>query len=147
MPAVWTASLTGKVAVVTGAARGIGAAISEVLAREGAQVIGIDRPQEEQSLAETMGAIGGQTLAADITDAAAPELIASELMSRFGGADIIVHNAGITRDKTLRNMPPHWWDQVLDVNFGAIIRLNEKLLNGVLRDAGRMVCILSLIHI
>jgi len=144
MPAVWTASLTGKVAVVTGAARGIGAAISEVLAREGAQVIGIDRPQEEQSLAETMGAIGGQTLAADITDAAAPELIASELMSRFGGADIIVHNAGITRDKTLRNMPPHWWDQVLDVNFGAIIRLNEKLLNGVLRDAGRMVCISSI---
>lgn len=144
LPEAWGGTLSGKVAVVTGAARGIGAAISQVLAREGAQLVGIDRPQEEQSLNETMSAIGGQSIAADITDAGAPERIASELQSRFGGADVIVHNAGITRDKMLRNMPPHWWDQVLEVNFNAILRLNEKLLDGVLRDGGRMVCISSI---
>ena len=137
------APLAGKVAVVTGAARGIGAAIAATLAREGAQVVGIDRPQEEGVLGQTLAAFNGLGLPLDITAADAPARIVEEL-GKLGGADIVVHNAGITRDKMLKNMPAHFWDQVLDVNFGAILRINDKLLAGGLKDGGRLVCISSI---
>ena len=140
----FTQPLAGKVAVVTGAARGIGAAIAQTLAREGAKVVGVDRPQEEAALGATLAAIDGLGLALDITAADAPQRIADELRQHFGGADIFVHNAGITRDKMLRNMAPHLWDQVLDVNFGAILRINEKLFDGALKDRARLVCISSI---
>jgi len=139
----FTAPLAGRIAVVTGAARGIGAAIAATLAREGAQVVGIDRPQEEGVLGQTLAAFNGLGLPLDITAADAPARIAEEL-AKLGGADIVVHNAGITRDKMLKNMPAHFWDQVLDVNFGAILRINEKLLSGGLKDGARLVCISSI---
>lgn len=142
--APFLAPLSGKVAVVTGAARGIGAAIAATLAREGAKVVGIDRPQEEGALGETLAAFGGYGLALDITAADAPQRIASELKARLGGADIVVHNAGITRDKMLKNMAPHLWDMVLDVNFGAILRINDALLVEGLKPGARMVCISSI---
>lgn len=134
------APLRGKLAVVTGAARGIGAAIAETLAREGANVVGVDRPQEEGALGATMSRINGRGLALDVTAADAGERLASEL----GALDIVVHNAGVTRDKMLRNMPPHWWDQVLDINLGAILRINERLLAGGLNPGSRIVCISSI---
>ena len=143
-PGPWVSPLAGKVALVTGASRGIGAAIAETLAREGAQVVGLDVPQAEGHLAKTMAAINGAGLAVDITANDAPETIARELNDRFGGVDIVVHNAGITRDKLLRNMKPQHWDMVLGVNFGAILAINERLLDGVLRKGGRMVCISSI---
>ncbi len=137
-------ALNRKIALVTGAARGIGAALVQVLAREGATVIGVDRPQEEAMLAETLSKVGGTGLAIDITAADAPEKITRECIAKFGGLDIVVHNAGITRDKMLRNMQPHIWDQVLDVNLASILRINEKLLNGGLKPGARMVCISSI---
>ncbi|MCE2678966.1 MAG: 3-oxoacyl-ACP reductase [Burkholderiales bacterium] len=137
-------SLKGKVAVVTGAARGIGAAIAQVLAREGATVIGVDRPAEEAALAETISALNGVVLPLDITDPSAPETLAHLVTQRFGGVDIIVHNAGITRDKMLRNMAPHLWDMVLDVNLGAIVRTNERLMQGAFKPNARIVCISSI---
>lgn len=137
-------TLKGKVAVVTGAARGIGAAIAQVLAREGATVVGVDRPVEEAALAETMSAIDGIVLPLDITDPATPDALAALVTERFGGLDIIVHNAGITRDKMLRNMAPHLWDMVLDVNLGAIIRCNDRLLQGAFKPNARIVCISSI---
>lgn len=140
----FVAPLAGRTAVVTGAARGIGAAIAATLAREGAKVVGIDRPQEEGALGETLSKIDGYGLALDITAADAPLRIAQELQRGFGGADIVVHNAGITRDKMLKNMVPHLWDQVLDVNFGAILRINDVLLREGLKDGARMVCISSI---
>ena len=140
----YASPLAGKVAVVTGAARGIGASIAATLAREGAQVVGIDRPQEEGALGQTLAAFNGYGLALDITAADAPARITEELNQRFGGADIVVHNAGITRDKMLKNMPPHFWDMVLDVNFGAILRINETLIPKGLKDGGRIVCISSI---
>jgi len=142
----FTAPLSGKIAVVTGAARGIGAAIAATLAREGAQVVGIDRPQEEGVLGQTLAAFNGLGLPLDITAPDAPARIVEQL-AKLGGADIVVHNAGITRDKMLKNMPAHFWDQVLDVNFGAILRINERLLasgNEGFKSAGRMVCISSI---
>jgi 3-oxoacyl-[acyl-carrier protein] reductase len=140
----WEGPLSGKVALVTGAARGIGASIAQVLAREGAQVIGMDRPQEEGALGDTLSRINGVGLPLDVTAGNAPASLVSEVMKRFGGLDIVVHNAGITRDKTLRNMRPDQWDMVLDVNLGAIVRVNDALLKEGLKPAARMVCISSI---
>lgn len=136
--------LTGKLAVVTGAARGIGAAISEVLAREGATVIGVDLPSDEATLGATMSAIGGIVCPLNITDADAGKKLAKVAADKGGKIDIIVHNAGITRDKMLRNMKSHLWDMVLDVNLGAIVRCNEQLLKDGLADDARIVCISSI---
>ena len=136
--------LAGKVAVVTGAARGIGAAIAQVLAREGASIVGMDRPAEEGALGATLAPLNGVGLALDVTAPDAGERLAAELQERFGGADIVVHNAGVTRDKMLRNMAPPLWDLVLDINLGAILRINEWLLKSGLKPGARFVCISSI---
>ncbi|AXQ29367.1 3-oxoacyl-ACP reductase [Solimonas sp. K1W22B-7] len=143
-PLALTGSLAGKVALVTGAARGIGASIAETLAREGAQVIGMDHPSAEGGLGETMARIGGHGLALDVTAPDAAERIAKEVAGKFGGLDIVVHNAGVTRDKMLRNMSPQQWDLVLNINLGAILRINEGLLNKGLNEGARIVCISSI---
>ena len=139
-PAHFNQSLAGKVAVVTGAARGIGAAIAQVLAREGATVVGMDRPAEEGALGATLAPLNGVGLALDVTAPDAGERLASELKTRFGGADIVVHNAGVTRDK----MSPQLWDMVLDINLGAILNINERLLQSGLKPGARLVCISSI---
>jgi 3-oxoacyl-[acyl-carrier protein] reductase len=139
-PGDTTAPLAGKTALVTGAARGIGAAIARTLAREGAQVIGVDRPQEEEALNATLHPIGGRAVLLDVTAPDAGERIASAASK----LDLVVHNAGVTRDKLLRNMPEHYWDMVLGINLEAIVRINERLLSGPLRPQARMVCIASI---
>jgi len=136
--------LAGKVAVVTGAARGIGAAIAQVLAREGATVVGMDRPAEEGALGATLAPLNGVGLALDVTAPDAGLRLANELKERFGGADIVVHNAGVTRDKMLRNMSPQLWDMVLDINLGAILDINEQLMKSGLKPGARFVCISSI---
>lgn len=137
-------SLEGKVALVTGAARGIGAAIAQVLAREGARVVGLDHPSMEGALGETMAGIDGVGLALDVTAPDAAQRIADEVGARFGGLDVVVHNAGITRDKMLRNMRPEQWDLVLNINLGAILRINDGLLQRGLNSGARIVCISSI---
>ena len=96
--------LAGKVAVVTGAARGIGAAIAKVMARDGAHVVAVDIPAAGDALAGVANEIGGTALQLDITAADAPQRLVEHLRERHGGVDIVVHNAGITRDKLLVNM-------------------------------------------
>ena len=137
-------SLEGKIALVTGAARGIGASIAETLAREGAKVVGMDHPSAEGGLGETMAKIGGVGLALDVTAPDAAARIAEEVGKTFGGLDIVVHNAGITRDKMLRNMPAHFWDMVLNINLNAILKINEGLLQKGFNDGARVVCISSI---
>lgn len=139
-PAAFVMPLAGKTALVTGAARGIGAAIAETLHREGAEVIGVDRPQEEQVLAETMGQIGGRCLLLDVTAVDAGDRIVQE----SGGLDIVVHNAGVTRDKMLRNMTPEQWDMVLNINLGAIFSITDRLMQSGLNRGARLVCISSI---
>ena len=141
-PGQWAHGLAGKTALVTGAARGIGAAIAQVLAREGAQVIGVDHPTQEGALGETMSKVSGSGLAVDIAAKDAPSAIAKGLADR--GLDIIVHNAGVTRDKMLRNMAPHLWDMVLEVNLASILRMNDKLIDAAFKPGARMVCISSI---
>ncbi len=135
--------LEGKVALVTGAARGIGAATCELLAAEGAHVVCLDRPQDDALVSQIARDVGGSVLLADVSDPSAPAAIADDLRQRHGGVDIVVHNAGITRDKTLARMKPEHWDQTIDVNLAAVVRITEALVDGPLRTNGRIVLLSS----
>ena len=144
-PKDWDKPQAGRVAAVTGASRGIGAAIARTLARDGAHVAAIDIPQQGEDLASVANAIGGATLALDITADDAPQALAAYLQERHGKVDVVVHNAGITRDRTLARMKPERWDAVLDVNLSAQERLNDALLVGdLIGDGGRIVTVSSI---
>ncbi|MGZ3423458.1 MAG: 3-oxoacyl-ACP reductase, partial [Polyangiales bacterium] len=129
-------SLEKKLALVTGAARGIGAATARALAAEGAKVVCLDRPADDAETAKLAREIGGVPLLVDMSDPEAPAKIAEQ-----GPFDIVVHNAGITRDKTLARMKPEGWDQVLDVNLAAVVRVQSAL---EMRDGGRVICLSSI---
>ena len=144
--AAWEAPLAGKVALVTGASRGIGAAIASTLARDGAHVVGLDIPALSDDLDAVTQSLGGSSLAVDITEDGAPKQIAAHLRSEHGGVDVVVHNAGITRDKTLGRMTPEVWRQVIDVNVAAPERITQALLagKGLLREGARLVGVSSI---
>jgi 3-oxoacyl-[acyl-carrier protein] reductase len=141
----WDAPLAGKVALVTGAARGIGAAIAEVLARDGAHVVGLDVAPMADELSAVTGRLGGSFLAVDITDDDAPSVIADHLVGQHEGVDVVVHNAGITRDKTLGRMTEEQWSKVIAINLTAPQRITEELLaRDALRRNGRIVGVSSI---
>lgn len=138
----WTRPLAGRKALVTGAARGIGAAIAETLARDGAEVVLLDVPQAKSDLDALAARLGGQALVLDIC---APDAAAQLIEHLPGGLDIVVHNAGITRDKTLANMPADFWDSVLDVNLNAPQVLTQALIDsGALHENGRVILLASI---
>lgn len=140
----WTKPLAGKTALVTGASRGIGEAIARTLARDGAHVICLDVPPQEADLQRVAGEIGGSVLALDITAADAGQKIKDFATSK-GGLDAIVHNAGVTRDKTLANMKQNLWDLVLNINLSAAERINDYLLeNDGINENGRIICVSSI---
>lgn len=144
-PASWDKPLAGKVAVVTGAARGIGATIAEVLARDGATVVAADVPAAGEALAQTANKVGGTALALDVTASDAGDKLAAHLLERHGGADIIVHNAGITRDKLLANMDDAKWNAVIGVNLIAPQKITDVLVEkGALKEGGRVVDVSSI---
>ena len=144
-PASWARPLEDKIAVVTGAARGIGAAIADVLARDGATVVCVDVPAAGDALTRTANRVGGTALQLDVTAPDAGSRILEHATTRHGGLDIVVHNAGITRDKLLANMDDARWGSVLDVNLGSILRMNEVLLGaGGVRDHGHVVLVSSI---
>ena len=138
----WTRPLAGRKALVTGAARGIGAAIAETLARDGAEVVLLDVPQAKSDLDALAARLGGQALVLDIC---APDAAAQLIEHLPGGLDIVVHNAGITRDKTLANMPAEFWDSVLDVNLNAPQVLTQALIDsGALHENGSVILLASI---
>ncbi|GAA1338929.1 3-oxoacyl-ACP reductase [Arthrobacter roseus] len=143
-PANWNQPLAGKVAVVTGAARGIGAAIAKVLKRDGAQLIVVDVPPAGEQLAKVANQLGGTALQLDITADDAGERILEHALSRYGRLDIVVHNAGITRDKLLANMDETKWKSVLAVNIESQLHMNRQLLdNGNFGRNGRIISLAS----
>ncbi|WP_159801296.1 3-oxoacyl-ACP reductase [Arthrobacter zhaoguopingii] len=143
-PADAAAPLAGRTAVVTGAARGIGAKIAEVLNRDGATVVVVDVPAAGDKLAEVANRVGGTALQVDITAPDAAARILSHVKERHGTLDIFVHNAGITRDKLLANMDPARWSAVIAVNISSQLRINDELLaSPVFSPEGRIISLAS----
>ncbi len=140
----WDKPLAGRTAVVTGAARGIGATVASTLRRDGATVICVDVPSAGDALARTANDIGGSALQLDITADHAPATLL-EHAQRHGGLDIVVHNAGITRDKLLANQDRDRWNSVIDVNLNAQLAINDALLGSeVFHRGGRIVTVSSM---
>ncbi|MGN6586196.1 MAG: 3-oxoacyl-ACP reductase, partial [Solirubrobacterales bacterium] len=138
----WEKPLEGKVALVTGASRGIGAAIADTLARDGAEVVGLDIPPMAADLKAVTEAIGGRSIELDITAADAPGKIADALKD---GVDIVVHNAGVTKDRTIAKMPEERWAQLMEINLSSEERINEALLaKKLIRPNGRIIGVSSM---
>ncbi|MEU0176870.1 3-oxoacyl-ACP reductase [Streptomyces massasporeus] len=134
--------LSGRTALVTGAARGIGEAVAETLARDGARVVVLDVPQAEQDARRVAERLGGSALLLDMTSADAGARIAEALPD---GLDLLIHNAGITRDRRLVNMPAERWISVLEVNLASVLRTTDALLkDGTLKRGGRIVATASI---
>lgn len=137
--------LAGKVALVTGASRGIGEQIARVLHRDGATVVGVDVPQAASDLVALVKELDGDHIALDITAKDAPQRIAQHVLTKHGGVDIVVHNAGITRDKKLANMKEDRWDSVIAVNVAAPERITAELLEQkAIRPNGRVIGVASI---
>jgi 3-oxoacyl-[acyl-carrier protein] reductase len=128
VPQEWDRPLPGRVAVVTGAARGIGAAIAQTLHRDGATIVGVDVPAAGQGLADVVNSLSGSALQLDITTPDAGERILAHCRERHGRLDIVVHNAGITRDRKLANMDAAQWDSVIAVNIESQLAMNRAFL-------------------
>lgn len=138
----WAAPLAGRTALVTGAARGIGASVASVLARDGARVIVLDVPGAQDDLVRTADRLGATALPLDIT---APDASARIAAAAPDGLDVLVHNAGITRDRRLANMPAERWAQVIEVNLDSVLRTTDELLaSGALNRGGRIVATASI---
>ena len=141
----WARPLAGKVALVTGASRGIGEEIARVLHRDGATVVGVAVPQAASELQTLMTELEGDHLVLDITAKDAPQRIAHHLRQHHGGVDVVVHNAGITRDKKLANMAEDRWSSVVAVNLTAPELITRELLDaGVVNAGGRIIGVASI---
>lgn len=139
-------SLAGKKALVTGAAQGIGYAICRRLAEEGAHVICLDRPQNEEALRELCLEIEGEYVLATL-GRNHDELI-ENLARENANIDIVVHNAGVTRDRTLFGMSESEWDDVLSINLESVIDITTRILHrGMLAPGGRIICMASVVGI
>jgi 3-oxoacyl-[acyl-carrier protein] reductase len=144
LPADPERPLAGKVAVVTGAARGIGAAIARTLHRDGATLILVDIPAAGDHLATVANEVRGTALQLDISRDDAGQRIIDHAVQRHGHLDIVVHNAGITRDKLLANMDHSRWSSVINVNIAAQLRINDALLaSEIFSGSPRIVSVAS----
>jgi 3-oxoacyl-[acyl-carrier protein] reductase len=144
-PEDWEKPLAGKVAAVTGSARGIGESIARTFARDGAHVVCMDIPAQGEDLTGVANDVGGEAVQLDITEGDAPQRFAEHVRDRHGGVDVVVHNAGVTQDKTLARMAEDQWDTVLSINLTSQERINDALLDGdVLHRGGRIVSVSSL---
>jgi 3-oxoacyl-[acyl-carrier protein] reductase len=138
----WERPLSGEVALVTGASRGIGEAIATTLHRDGAELVLLDVPALSADLSAVAERLGAKTIELDITDPDAPLQIAAAIPD---GVDVFVHNAGVTRDRTIAKMPEDRWSSLMEINLSSEERINDELLErGLLRPNGRIVCVSSM---
>jgi 3-oxoacyl-[acyl-carrier protein] reductase len=140
--------LSGRVALVTGASRGIGQAIAQRLARQGAKVVAAARGENAKATADAIAAAGGtgESIALDVTEAGAAEQAIAGVMERHGRIDILVNNAGIARDQLMLRMKREDWDAVIATNLTAAFALTQAALKPMIRQrGGRIVCISSVV--
>lgn len=141
----WSQPLSNRVALITGASRGIGLATAERMAAYGAKVICLDLPSTQSQLESVASNIDGLALPLDITTPSAGKTIEQFVSSHTEGLDIIIHNAGITRDRTLARMSNAWWESCLNVNLHAVEHITTHLIQqDVLRPNGRIICLSSI---
>lgn len=145
--------LHDKTAIVTGASRGIGLAICQIFQREGAHIIGIDHPSQDDALQDAMKELGAEAFAQDLSDPSAVKNLAGFIQGGPGQIDIMIHNAGITRDRTMARMTPAEWDSVLQLNYQFPAKMSRELLKPgsaiipLIKDNGRIVTISSIVGI
>ena len=142
-----TSNLSGEIVLVTGASRGIGAAIADTLAARGAIVIGTATSDAgAAAIGERLAPMGGAGRTLDVTDGAAVEALVEGIAKDFGPISILVNNAGITRDQLLMRMKDEDWNAIIDTNLSSVFRTSKAVLRGMMKARkGRIVNIASVI--
>src|SRR5262252_4210828 len=138
----------GRVALVTGASRGIGRATARVLAARGAHVVAAARGDHSEAVVDEIQAAGGraEVAALDVTDRAAIDSVVSDVVGRLGRIDVLVNNAGITRDQLLLRLKRDDWDAVIDTNLTAVAMLSQAVLKPMIRQrSGRIINLTSVV--
>ena len=140
-------NLSGEIVLVTGASRGIGAAIADTLAERGATVIGTATSDAgAQVIGERLAGSGGAGRKLDVTDGAAVEALIDAIASEFGPISVLVNNAGITRDQLLLRMKDEDWNTILDTNLSSVFRTSKAVIRGMMKARkGRIISIASVI--
>ncbi|WP_274572107.1 3-oxoacyl-ACP reductase FabG [Neisseria leonii] len=141
--------LNGKIALVTGASRGIGAAIADTLAAAGATVIGTATSENgAQAIGERLAQWGGQGRALNAAEAGSIEDLIAAVEKEFGKLDILVNNAGITRDNLLMRMKEEEWDEIMQVNLKSVFRASKAAMRGMMKQrSGRIINITSVVGV
>ena len=144
-----TQALQGEIVLVTGASRGIGAAIADELAAQGATVIGTATSESgARAIGERLAARGGHGRELNVTDAAAVEALIDSIGKEFGAVSILVNNAGITRDNLLMRMKDEDWQAILDTNLSSVYRTSKAVMRGMMKARkGRIINIASVIGV
>jgi len=139
--------LDGEIALVTGASRGIGAAIADTLAAQGAKVIGTATSESgARAISERMASVGGVGRVLNVTDGAAIETLVDGIGSEFGAISILVNNAGITRDQLLMRMKDDDWSAIIDTNLSSVYRTSKAVMRAMMKARkGRIINIASVI--
>ena len=139
--------LSGKIALVTGASRGIGAAIADTLAQAGATVIGTATGDSgAAAISERLAQWNGQGRALNAAEANGIENLIADIEKEFGKLDILVNNAGITRDNLLMRMKEEEWDEIMQVNLKSVFRASKAVLRGMMKQrSGRIINITSVV--
>jgi 3-oxoacyl-[acyl-carrier protein] reductase len=144
-----TGILQGEIALVTGASRGIGAAIADTLAAAGAKVIGTATSEAgAQAIGARLAAHGGAGRVLNVTDGAAVENLIEAIGKEFGPLSILVNNAGITRDQLLMRMKDEDWQAILDTNLSSVYRTSKAVMRGMMKARkGRIISIASVVGV
>ncbi|HEY1306502.1 MAG TPA: 3-oxoacyl-ACP reductase FabG [Vicinamibacterales bacterium] len=138
----------GKVAIVTGASRGIGRGIAEMLAARGAHVVAGARGENAQGTVDAIGAAGGraEVVSLDVTDPASVDAMVAGVLNRHGRVDVLVNNAGITRDQLMLRMKREEWDEVVATNLTSAFTCVQAVLKTMIRQrSGRIISISSVV--
>ncbi|MBJ7221120.1 MULTISPECIES: 3-oxoacyl-ACP reductase FabG [unclassified Brenneria] len=139
-------SLEGKIALVTGASRGIGRAIAETLVARGAKVIGTATSEKGAEAISAWLGENGKGYMLNVADAASVEKTLAEMYAEFGAIDILVNNAGITRDNLLMRMKEDEWQDILDTNLTSVFRLSKAVMRAMMKKRyGRIITIGSVV--